>query len=115
MRSVWRGDHLGDRGNPPTDWATDRDIGSYPSLQKVERGQGLTLWEIWGIILQKEKLIEKVKLNGSQALVGPIVFEQLDLVVEPSTTKVIPNARSPEMPMVEILSTCPFKSDAVFS
>jgi len=42
--------------------------------------------------------------DGSQPLVGQIVLEQLDLVVQPSTRKVIPNPRSPEMPMVEILS-----------
>jgi aspartyl protease family protein len=42
--------------------------------------------------------------DGSQPLVGQVVLEQLDLVVQPSTRKVIPNPRSPEMPMVEILS-----------
>lgn len=42
--------------------------------------------------------------DGSQPLVGQVVLEQLDLVVQSSTRKVIPNPRSPEMPMVEILS-----------
>jgi aspartyl protease family protein len=42
--------------------------------------------------------------DGSQPLVGQVVLEQLDLVIQPSTRKVIPNPRSPEMPMVEILS-----------
>ena len=42
--------------------------------------------------------------GGSQPLVGQIVLEQLDLVVQPGTRKVVPNPRSPEMPMVEILS-----------
>ena len=41
--------------------------------------------------------------EGSQPLVGQIVLEQLDLVVDPATRQVIPNPRSPEMPMVEIL------------
>ncbi len=41
--------------------------------------------------------------EGSQPLVGQIILEQLDLVVDPSTRKVIPNPRSPEIPMVEIL------------
>jgi len=41
--------------------------------------------------------------EDSQPLVGQIVLEQLDLIVDPSTRKVIPNPRSPEMPMVEIL------------
>ena len=53
--------------------------------------------------------------DGSQPLVGQIVLEQLDLLVEPSTRKVIPNPRSPEMPMVEILSAYPLKSVACFS
>ncbi|HIE53559.1 MAG TPA: hypothetical protein EYP85_17545 [Armatimonadetes bacterium] len=42
--------------------------------------------------------------EGAQPLVGQIILEQLDLIVDPSTRKVIPNPRSPEMPMVEILS-----------
>ena len=41
--------------------------------------------------------------EGAQPLVGQIVLEQLDLIVDPSTRKVIPNPRSPEMPMVEVL------------
>ena len=41
--------------------------------------------------------------EGSQPLVGQVVLEQLDFLVEPTTRKVMPNPRSPEMPMVEIL------------
>ena len=41
--------------------------------------------------------------EGAQPLVGQIILEQLDLIVDPSTRKVIPNPRSPDMPMVEIL------------
>ncbi|MFQ5708407.1 MAG: hypothetical protein ACE5HO_13200 [bacterium] len=41
--------------------------------------------------------------EGSQPLVGQIVLEQLDLVVDPSSRTVMPNPRSPETPMVEIL------------
>jgi len=41
--------------------------------------------------------------EGAQPLVGLIILEQLDLIVDPSTRKVIPNPRSPDMPMVEIL------------
>ncbi|MBI3989346.1 MAG: retroviral-like aspartic protease family protein [candidate division NC10 bacterium] len=43
------------------------------------------------------------EVEGCEPLVGQIVLEQLDLVVDPSTRTVIPNPRSPEMPMVEIL------------
>ena len=42
--------------------------------------------------------------EGAQPLVGQIILEQLDLIVDPSTRKVIPNPRSPDMPMVEILT-----------
>ena len=38
----------------------------------------------------------------SQPLIGQIVLERLDLVVEPSTRKITPNPRSPDMPMLEI-------------
>jgi len=41
--------------------------------------------------------------EGSQPLIGQMVLERLDMVVEPSTRRVIPNPRSPDMPMVEIL------------
>jgi clan AA aspartic protease len=42
--------------------------------------------------------------EGSQPLIGQIILERLDLVIEPSTRKVMPNPRSPEMPMVEIFT-----------
>lgn len=41
--------------------------------------------------------------KGSEPLVGQIVLEELDLVVDASTRTLIPNPRSPEIPMVEIL------------
>ena len=44
------------------------------------------------------------------------LLEQLDLIVDPSTTRVIPNPRSPEMPMVEVLmATSPNSMYAVRS
>ena len=46
------------------------------------------------------------EIIGSEPLVGQIVLEALDLVVDPRTRTLIPNPRSPEMPMVEILY-CP--------
>jgi hypothetical protein len=42
------------------------------------------------------------EVSGSQLLIGQIVLEGLDLIVEPRTRLLIPNPRSPEMPMVEI-------------
>jgi predicted aspartyl protease len=41
--------------------------------------------------------------EGTEPVVGEIVLTSLDLVVEPRTHTLIPNPRSPEMPMVEIL------------
>ena len=41
-------------------------------------------------------------LAGAQPLIGQIVLERLDLIIEPTTRKVIPNPRSPETPMIEI-------------
>lgn len=41
--------------------------------------------------------------EGIEPLIGQIVLEELDLVVEPRTQTLMPNPRSPEMPMVEIL------------
>ena len=41
--------------------------------------------------------------EGTQPLVGQIVLEQLDLIVDPVARKVMPNPRSPDMPMVDLL------------
>lgn len=46
--------------------------------------------------------------EGSQPLIGQIILERLDLVIEPSTRKIMPNPRSPEMPMVEIFAAAVF-------
>jgi len=41
--------------------------------------------------------------EGSQPLIGQVVVEILDFVVDPRTRTLIPNPMSPEMPMMEIL------------
>jgi clan AA aspartic protease len=41
--------------------------------------------------------------EGTQPLVGQIVLEELDLVVDSRSKTVTPNPSSPDMPMVEIL------------
>ncbi|MCW3138622.1 MAG: hypothetical protein N2V76_09485 [Methanophagales archaeon] len=51
--------------------------------------------------------------EGAQPLVGQIILEQLDLIVDPSTRKVIPNPRSPDMPMVEVLMATPHNSGSL--
>ena len=39
--------------------------------------------------------------EGSQPVVGQMVLQQLDLLVDASAERVVPNPRSPDMPMVE--------------
>ncbi|MCW3131432.1 MAG: aspartyl protease family protein [Candidatus Methanospirare jalkutatii] len=50
------------------------------------------------------------EVEGSEPLVGQIVLEALDLIVDPITKTVIPNPRSPDMPMTEILMATPHNS-----
>ena len=45
-----------------------------------------------------------VEENGTQPLIGQILLEQLDLVVDPKKKRVLPNPQSPDLPMVEILA-----------
>jgi predicted aspartyl protease len=40
---------------------------------------------------------------GSQPLIGQLVLEELDLVVNPLKRSLAPNPQSPDMPMVEML------------
>ncbi|MBI3988439.1 MAG: hypothetical protein HY347_02350 [candidate division NC10 bacterium] len=58
------------------------------------------LVEIKGRVGSFDALAEE---EGTEPLIGQIVLEELDLVVDTSTRMLIPNPRSPEMPMVEIL------------
>lgn len=58
------------------------------------------LVEIQGRIGSFDVIAEE---EGTEPLIGQIVLEELDLVVEPRTRTLMPNPRSPEMPMVEIL------------
>ena len=51
-----------------------------------------------------------VEEKGSQPLMGQVLLELLDLIVEPKTRKLIPNPASPEMPMMEILMTTAYNS-----
>ena len=46
-----------------------------------------------------EAIVEPLKEYG---LLGSVVMEVLDLILEPRELKLYPNPRSPEMPMVEI-------------
>lgn len=61
---------------------------------------GVVSVEIQGRTGNFDVLAEK---EGSQPLVGQVVLETLDLVVDPRTRTLKPNPLSPEMPMVELL------------
>ena len=50
------------------------------------------------------------EVEGSDPLVGQIVLEFLDFIVDPITKTVIPNPRSPDMPMTEILMATAYNS-----
>ena len=49
---------------------------------------------------------------GSQALIGQVVLEVLDLVVDPRSRQLTPNPSSPDTPMVEVLG---YESPGVIS
>ena len=62
-------------------------------------------WIILEIAGRKAVFDVLAESEGAQPLIGQIVLERLDLVIEPSTKKVISNPRSPETPMIEIFMT----------
>jgi len=59
-------------------------------------------WVILEIAGRKAVFDVLAENEGAQPLIGQIVLERLDLVIEPTTRKVIPNPGSPETPMIEI-------------
>ena len=61
---------------------------------------GVVTVELKGRIGNFDVLAEE---QGSQALIGQIVLEELDLVVDPKRGTLTPNPESPDMPMLEIL------------
>ena len=61
-------------------------------------------WVILEIAGRKAVFDVLAENEGAQPLIGQIVLERLDLIIEPSTKKVIPNPRSPETPMIEIFT-----------
>ena len=61
---------------------------------------GVVTIELKGRSANLDVLVEE---KGSQPLIGQVLLELLDLVIEPKTRKLIPNHASPEMPMMQIL------------
>ena len=68
---------------------------------------GVVTIELKGRSANLDVLVEE---KGSQPLIGQVLLELLDLVVEPKTRKLIPNPTSPEMPMMEILMETAYNS-----
>ena len=68
---------------------------------------GVVNIELNGSSANLDVLVEE---KGSQPLIGQVLLELLDLIVEPKTRKLIPNPASPEMPMMEILMTTAYNS-----
>jgi len=68
---------------------------------RVERKEvyGVVRLELKGRVGNFDVLAEN---DEAQPLIGQIVLERLDLIIEPSTRRLIPNPRSPEMPMIEV-------------
>jgi predicted aspartyl protease len=74
---------------------------------RVERKEvyGVVRIELKGRVGNFDILAEN---EEAQPLISQIVLERLDLIIEPSTRKLIPNPRSPEMPMIEVfMATSP--------
>ncbi|MFQ6617481.1 MAG: hypothetical protein ACE5QV_02225 [Fidelibacterota bacterium] len=43
------------------------------------------------------------EVKGSRPLIGQIVLEELDLIIDPKTKSLIPNPESPDTPIIEVL------------
>ena len=74
---------------------------------RVEKKEvyGVVRLELKGRVGNFDVLAEN---DEAQPLIGQIVLERLDLIIEPSTRRPIPNPRSPEMPMIDIfMATSP--------
>jgi predicted aspartyl protease len=61
---------------------------------------GVVTAEVRGRAGEFDALVEE---NGAQPLIGQIMLEQLDLIVDPKRRCLAPNPQSPEIPMLEIL------------
>mgnify|MGYP000518804491 CR=1 FL=1 len=73
---------------------------------------GVVNIELKGRSANLDVLVEE---KGSQPLIGQVLLELLDLIVEPKTRKLIPNPASPEMPMMEILMATAYNSSMRFA
>ena len=72
----------------------------YANNKETKPIYGVVNIELKGCSANLDVLVEE---KGSQPLIGQVLLELLDLIVEPKTRKLIPNPASPEVPMMEIL------------
>lgn len=70
------------------------------NMTELKSIYGVVTLEIRGRMGNFDVLAEA---EGSQPLIGQVVLEILDLVLDARTRTLIPNPMSPEMPMVEML------------
>jgi len=68
---------------------------------------GVVTIERKGRSANRDVLVEE---KGSQPLIGQVLLELLDLIVEPKTRRLIHNPASLEMPMMEILMATAYNS-----
>jgi predicted aspartyl protease len=96
-----------------------QNVGDKLGLRKVEKrkikyaNHQIQLKRVYrGVILElkgRDGIFDVLsEIEGSEPLVGQIGLESLDLIVGSVTKTVIPNPKSPDMPMVEI-----FKSNGI--
>ena len=71
---------------------------------EVKEVYGVVVVEMDGREAEFSVLAEE---EGSRPLIGHVVLEMLDLIVDTSARRVVPNPRSPDMPMIEQLAAAP--------
>jgi len=55
-------------------------------------------------IMGREALVDCVIEPAGRILIGQIPLEEMDLIVDPKTGKLMPRPESPDMPLIDILS-----------
>ena len=67
---------------------------------EIKRVMGSVRLEVAGRLGEFDALAEN---RGTVPLIGQVVLEELDLVVDPRSKELRPNPESPDMPMVDVL------------
>lgn len=67
--------------------------------------------EMVGIDLIDRRTTEEMLVLGSEVIIGQTVLESLDLLVDCTNHRVIPNPAHPDQPVIKIKTTLPSRSD----